>query len=299
MSALEKSTNFPAELAREMFNKVTGHSALAKLCGSTPIPFTGTDVFVFDFDHEVSIVGEGLPKPAGDANIEPVKIRPIKVVYQSRVNDEFVRAARETQLRYLNDFAEGFAKKLARGLDIMAFHGVNPYDGQASQIIGTNHFDSKVPAANVVTYTAGTDAIDEKIDETIAKVEAGEYPITGMVMAPEARTAIGAMKVGTGNATRLYPDFAFGGAPATLGGATLDVNGTLAAASSDDLVLVGDFETAFKWGYAANMPLEVIEYGNPDGGTYDLKQANQVLLRSEAYIGWGILNPAGFALLEK
>ena len=40
---------------------------------------------------------------------------------------------------------------------------------------------------------------------------------------------------------------------------------------------------------------EVIEYGNPDGGSYDLKQANQVLLRTEAYIGWGILDPKAFA----
>ena len=43
----------------------------------------------------------------------------------------------------------------------------------------------------------------------------------------------------------------------------------------------------------------VIEYGNPDGGSYDLKQANQVLLRSEAWIGWGILDANAFCLVCK
>ena len=58
MSILEKSTYFPAELTREMFNKVTGHSSLAKVSGAKPMAFCGQDVFVFDFDSEVSIVGE-------------------------------------------------------------------------------------------------------------------------------------------------------------------------------------------------------------------------------------------------
>ena len=63
-------------------------------------------------------------------------------------------------------------------------------------------------------------------------------------------------------------------------------------------VMIGDFD-AFRWGFAKDIPLEVVEYGNPDGGTYDLKQANQILLRSEAWIGWGILDAAAFALIEK
>ena len=62
-------------------------------------------------------------------------------------------------------------------------------------------------------------------------------------------------------------------------------------------VLVGNFE-AFRWGYADNIQFEVIRYGNPDGGDYDLKRNNEVLLRSEAYIGWGILDANAFALVK-
>ena len=77
---------------------------------------------------------------------------------------------------------------------------------------------------------------------------------------------------------------------------TLEVQGT--GVSEKDHVLVGDFESAFRWGYADNISLEVIEYGDPDGAGHDLKQYNEVLLRTEAYIGWGILDANAFALVQ-
>ena len=56
----------------------------------------------------------------------------------------------------------------------------------------------------------------------------------------------------------------------------------------------------FKWGYAKEIPIEVIQYGNPDNDTTlgDLKGHNQVYLRGEAYIGWGILDAAAFAHIK-
>jgi len=63
-------------------------------------------------------------------------------------------------------------------------------------------------------------------------------------------------------------------------------------------VYAGDFQNAFKWGYAANVPLEVIQYGDPDGRSRDLKRYNEVCLRAEAYIGWGILAADHFARVK-
>ena len=40
-------TLFKPELVTEMFSKVKGHSSLAKLSGASPMPFAGTDTFVF------------------------------------------------------------------------------------------------------------------------------------------------------------------------------------------------------------------------------------------------------------
>lgn len=60
---------------------------------------------------------------------------------------------------------------------------------------------------------------------------------------------------------------------------------------------VGDFANAFKWGYAKQIPIEIIPYGDPDGNG-DLKRTNQVFIRAEAWIGWGILDPSAFARID-
>ena len=72
------------------------------------------------------------------------------------------------------------------------------------------------------------------------------------------------------------------------------MNKKVSSATTRDLAIVGDFENAFRWGYAKNIPLEIIPYGDPDGQG-DLKRTNEIVLRSEAFIGWGILDAASFA----
>lgn len=42
------STLFRPELTQEIFNKVKGHSTLAKLSGTVPMPFAGTETFFYN-----------------------------------------------------------------------------------------------------------------------------------------------------------------------------------------------------------------------------------------------------------
>ena len=290
MSVLEQGTLFPKELVTEMFSKVKGHSTLAKMAGQEAIPFAGKDYFTFSLDSDVSIVGESAAKPAGDASVTPVTVKPIKVVYQSRVSNEFMYAADEAKLQVLRDFADAFAKRVGAALDKMAIHGVNPATGTVSAVIGQNYFDYKC-ASSAITYNQSTP--DANLESAIAVLETNEYAPTGIGLAPAMRSALGAMKTTAG--ALLYPAFQFGGV-GDLGGIPVDSNVTISANGATDRAIVGDFN-AFKWGFAKEIPLEVIEYGNPDGGSYDLKQANQILLRSEAWIGWGILDANAFCLV--
>ncbi|MBQ1294501.1 MAG: phage major capsid protein [Clostridiales bacterium] len=301
MSTVNKSTLFPANLITEVFNKVAGHSSLAKLSASKPVSFVGDDVFTFSLDGNVSVVGESAAKPAGSATVSSKQIRPVKVVYQARVSDEFMRASEEKRIDILTQFAEGFAKKIAYGFDVMAMHGNNPATGSASAVVGNNNLDYVVAnyntGSNKITLGHDSSAVDANIEEAIAKVEDAEKTVTGIVIAPAIRTAMAALTQNSGE--RKYPDFAFGGVPSNLGGATLDVNGSVSANSEGARVYAGDFANAFRWGYSLNIPLEVIEYGNPDGGSNDLKQANEVCLRTEAFIGWAFLDDAAFAEVEQ
>ena len=297
MSTVTKATKFPAAMVTEMFNQVRGKSSLAKLVGSAPIPFTGVDVFTFSMSNKISVVGEAGAKPAGDAVVGTVQIRPVKVVYQSRVTDEFVRASEEKKLEYLKAFMEGYATRIAEGFDEMALHGVNPASGSAaSGTIGNNHLDYVVAnyssGANKITWTAGTNNPDDKLEAAIATLGG---TANAAILGPTIRTALAGMTVSAGEG-RKYPEFAWGQTPDNLGGMAIDANKTVEVNSSKDRAVVFNSE-AFKWGFASDISFEVIEFGNPDGGTYDLKQSNEVILRSEAYIGWGFLDNSQFALV--
>ena len=105
-----RGTNFAPETVKEVFSKVKGHSSLVKLSKSIPVAFSGNDIFTFSLDGECAIVGEGEQKPAGAATIEPVKVVPIKVVYQHRVSDEFMAKLSNASVKVLT----------AAGVDISA-----------------------------------------------------------------------------------------------------------------------------------------------------------------------------------
>lgn len=292
---LSKGSLFPEELIPGFIQKTTGASALAKLCGATPIPFNGQKEFTFTLDKEVDIVAENGAKGTGGLNVEPITIVPLKIEYGARVSDEFLYASEDAQMDVLSAFADGFAKKVAKGLDLMAFHGINPRTGTASGVIGTNHFDSKVTQA--VTIATG-DKPDANVEAAIALVQGAERDVTGMVLSPSFKSALAAQT--TTDGAKLYPQLAWGAKPGEVNGLHVESTSNLSAGSSLDRALVGDFENCFKWGYAKEIPIEVIQYGNPDNDTElgDLKGHNQVYLRGEAYIGWGILDPTAFAHIK-
>lgn len=261
------------------------------------MPFAGTDTFVFSMDGEAAIVGESGQKPAGEANLTSVTIKPLKFIYQHRVTDEFVRLSTEKQIPYLQTFADGFAKKIARAIDIAAMHGVNPATGAVSTQVGSNSFVGKVTAAtHIISYDST--APDDCIDDAVSAIQTADGIVTGIAMSPSMGAALGKMKMNDSHAA-MYPEFRFGGNPAAFGSLASDINNTVSFGTANSLrAVVGDFANCFKWGYAENIPLELIEYGDPDG-LGDLKRSNEIVLRSEAYVGWGILDPSAFALIKE
>lgn len=293
-SVLSKNgtTLFPAQLTNEMFNLVRGKSSLAKLSQSEPIPFVGKTMFTFNLDSEIDIVAENEAKTNGGATIGTKTIVPIKVEYGMRVSDEFKYAAEEVQLQYLRSFAEGFANKVARGLDIMALHGVNPRTkALATNTIGTNYFDSLV-----TNYVVGSTDANANISDAVALVQGAEHEVTGIAMSNTFKGTLAAQKKGTGSNEPLFPELAWGGTPEAINGIKVDSNSTVSFDNSTDLAIVGNFRDFFKWGYAKEIPIEIIEYGNPDNDAEagDLKGHNQVYLRGELYLGWGIIVPDAF-----
>ena len=288
MAVLSKGTLFDPELVTDLINKVKGKSSLAVLSKQVPVSFNGNKIFTFTLDKDVDIIADNGKKTEGGVSVEPVKIIPIKIEYGARVSDEFIYAADEEKISILKSFNEGFAKKVARGIDLMAFHGLNPRTKQASDVISTNHFD------NLVTQTVTFDKaqIEENIETAVAMIQGVNGEVSGIAMSPVFSQELAKLKV---NGVKQYPELAWGANPGTINGLPADINTTISEGDQvKDRSIIGDFANMFKWGYAKEIPLEVIEYGDPDNSGKDLKGYNQVYLRVEAFIGWGILDAKSF-----
>lgn len=295
--SMKAGTLFTPELVTEIMSKVQGHSTLAKLSGQKPMPFNGVEQFIFNLDGNAQIVGEGEQKLGNTATVTSKIIKPMKFVYQARITDEFKYASQEKRLDFLKHYAEGFAKKMAEAFDIAAIHGLEPRSMTDATFKATNSFDGVV-TGNVVAYNGAT--IDENIDSAVSTIVVNGNEVTGIALSPQAGQDMAKIKVGA-DKLPAYPEFRFGQRPDNFFNMTLDMNKTLSATGGTakvDHAIVGDFQNMFKWGYAENIPLEVIEYGDPDGSGRDLKAYNEILLRAEAFIGWGILDEKAFARVE-
>ena len=167
-------------------------------------------------------------------------------------------------------------------------HGINPRTKTASAVVGTNHFDSKV--TQTVTYAEATP--DENLEAAIAMVDGAEWNVNGLALSKTFGAAMAKVKA---NGIKQYPEFAFGASPQSFSGRACDVNSTLNTATTKDHAIVGDFQDGFKWGYSKEIPMEIIQYGDPDNSGKDLKGYNQVYIRAEIYLGWAIMIPEAFA----
>lgn len=293
MPVTSRGTLFPAEISGEVIDKVKGKSSLAKLSASTPIPFNGVDLFTFDFDNEASFVGENEAKVPGGTTVGVKRVRPYKVEYSARYSDEFMFASEEYRLDVLRRHSEGFSKKLARALDIGAFHGINPRSRTVSTVIGDNNFVHDVSQ----TVTATTDP-SQDVESAIALVQANELDVTGMAMSPAFRTALAQLQ-NPQTAEPRFPELGWGAQPGSIKGLPVDTNSTVSFNNAAVKAIIGDFQSFFRWGFAKDMFMRIFDTGNPDNDATagDLAGHNQILIRTEAYIGWGILMPEAFAII--
>lgn len=295
MAVQSKTTLFEPELVSDLFNKVKGKSSLAKLSKQIPMAFDGQKEFTFTMDSDIDVVAENGKKSHGGVTVEPLTILPIKVEYGARISDEFLYATEDHKIDILRAFNDGYALKLARGLDIMAFHGLNPRTATASSVIGNNNFDNKVD--QTVEFTEANP--DANVESGVALVQSsGENVVSGAALDPAFSSALAAMRTNDSNNVRLFPDLAWGANPGSINGLPIDINTTVGVGKSD-VAIIGDFSNKFKWGYAKQIPLEVIQYGDPDNSGNDLKGYNQVYLRAETYLGWGIMDAKSFARVVK
>lgn len=281
----------PKQILDPWLGKIKGGSTVAALSDSIPMQFGKGEAFIFDIG-EAEYVGEGANKGGSTVTKTAQTTDPFKFHKTVRWTEEVMWADEDHQLHVVSQILDLIQPALSRALDFGVLHGINPTGG-AEVAAMTQTLDA---TTNSVEYVA-TDKPFVSLDAADALVLAGGFIPSDVALDPVYAAKFSAYRNPTTEA-KVYPDFRLSTAVSDLENHRASVSRTVgatgvAAAATNILGFVGDF-SAIRWGVQRSLGLEVIKYGDPDGGG-DLKRNNQVAFRAEVVYGWGVGDLDAFA----
>lgn len=288
------SLTIPKQKIAPFLGKIRNGSAVAALSTPTPMTFGEGETWTFDIG-EAEYVGEGSQKGASTIVPTTKTVKPFKFHKTLRFNEEVLWADEDRRLEVVDEILELIQPSLSRALDFGIFHEINPTTGEIVTAMNGGLTDT----TNLVEY-ASTDKPYVSLDAADALVLADGYVPRDIALSPAYASKFSALR-GTNSEQKLYPNFRLGTEVSELDGHRASVSNTVSATSVLDvdtkvLGFVGDFD-AIRWGIQKQLGLEVIRYGDPDGGG-DLKRNNQVAFRAEVVYGWGIADLNAFAKIH-
>lgn len=280
---------------------------LPKLVASKPTLFGPVSGATFSGVPRAQIVGEGGAKAGQDPfAITPWSADPVKAQITVRTSDEFIWSDDDYRMGILDDLvAPAIGAGMGRFVDLFGIHGINPLSGTVSAKAvkylsqATNIVTAEgAPTAELnaaVGLIAGTGA---GLPNGVAFDAAYNYALTTEVY-PAGHSLAG---------QPMYPNMGFGGVEnwrGLKGAVSSTVSGRPEIDDTLIRAIVGDW-SQIRWGYQRQIPLTLIEYGNPDnifddvsGQARDLKGHNEVALRAEVVIYMAIGDLGKFALVQE
>lgn len=295
MAALTTAAlSLPNEILDPWLGKVQGGSTIAALSNSIPMKFGNGTSMTFDIG-EAEYVGEGANKGASTITPTTVTTAPFKFHKTVRWTEEVKWADEDEKVDVVRQVLDLIQPSLSRALDYGVIHGINPTGGAA--VAGMTQ---KLSAAtNQVERVTASDKPYANLDAADALVLANSYVPSDFALDPALAAKFSSLR-GVNSEQRLYPNFKLTTAVSELDNHRASVSKTVqalgvAATPSKILGIIGDF-SAIRWGIQRAIGIEMIEYGDPDGGG-DLKRNNQVAFRAEVVYGWGIADLLAFALI--
>ena len=194
--------------------------------------------------------------------------------------------------------AGNIATGVSRAVDLVAIHGINPLTGQAAQSV--TDYITKNGNGHVINSTSATPEVD--LDAAAAALQGSGYVATGIALDPVYAGVLARTKKTNGD--RVFPELGLGFNVDRIAGIQAAVSNTVSgsaefpnAISTGVGGIMADW-SALKWGIARNVPLHLIEYGDPDGAG-DLQRTNEVAIRAEVIFGFAILDDKAFAIIKQ
>lgn len=284
--------NLPRNIADGLVKDVQTESTVAALSGREPMRFGDTDIITFNDVPRAEFVEEGAEKSPTGGSFGVVTATPRKAQVTMRFNQEVQWADQDYQLGVLTELANAGRVALSRALDLGLYHRVNPLTGAA--IAGwTNYLNG---TTNRVEMGANADL---DVEAAAGLVIANQKSVNGIAFDPSYAWTISTARYSDGR--KKFPDLGLGqavtsfeGIPAAVGNT---VSGQPEATDTGVRAIVGDFRSGIRWGVQREIPVELIQFGDPDGQG-DLKRKNQIALRLEIVYGWYVFTDR-FAVIEE
>lgn len=255
-----------------------------------------TDFFTFTGTPKAELVGEGANKSSMDGTPAKKTSKTYKVQLTYRFSDEVRYADEEYRLRLMEALAGNIATGVSRAVDLVAIHGINPLTGQAAQSV--TDYIVKNGNGHVINSTSATPEVD--LDAAAAALQGSGYVATGIALDPVYAGVLARTKKTNGD--RVFPELGLGFNVDRIAGIQAAVSNTVSAtAEKGGATGVGGIMadwSAIKWGIARNVPLHLIEYGDPDGAG-DLQRTNEVAIRAEVIFGFAILDDKAFSIIKQ
>lgn len=272
---------------------------LPKLVSDKPTLFGPVSGATFSGVPRAQIVGESEAKAGQDPfSLVPWTAEPVKAQITVRASDEFMWADEDYQMGIIDDLvAPAIGAGMGRFVDLFAFHGINPLTGTVSAK-ATKYLSQ----ATKVVEAAGSPTAE--LNQAVGLIASTGTAMPNGIAFDAAYNYLLATEVypaGHSLAGQpMYPQMGFNGIEnwrGLRGGSSSTVSGRPELADTKIRAILGDF-TQVKWGYQRQIPLKVIEYGDPDNTGRDLKGHNEIAFRTEVVIYMAIGDLAKFALVK-
>lgn len=288
------SLTIPTQILDPWLGKIKYGSSIATLSDAIPMKFGKGQSTTFDIG-EAEYVAEGGQKGASTVTPTTVDIIPFKFHKTVRMNEEVQWADEDHQLEVISQILALLQPSLSRALDFGVFHGINPTSGATVSAMTTA---GVLSATTNSVEVVSTDKPYANVDAADALVLADGYMPRDIALDPAFASKFAVLR-GANSEQKLYADLTYATAPAgALDGHRSSVSKTVgavgvASSATNVKAFVGDF-SGIQWGVQKEIGLELIKYGDPDGGG-DLKRNNQIAFRAEVVYGWGIGDLDAFA----
>lgn len=271
--------------------RVQNQSVLATLSPERPALYGNVSAVRMSRKPRAQIVAEGADKSSDTPEYASVVASPIKFQTTVRMTNEVKWLDEDGRVQVVDELVAALGESMARAVDLIGVHGINPVTGTRATSV-TSFLNQTTNRT-----AAGASPTDDLV-ASVGSIAGGAYQATGVALDGGFGFQLATETYDDGRDRN--PGMGFGAGVSNFKGLTVAsssaVSGRPEAADTNLRALVGDY-TQVKWGFQRRIPVEVIEYGDPDGNG-DLQRTNELAYRAEGVIYVAIFDLDAFAAVD-